>query len=171
MIRTMADPQTNKRRIRWAIVAAVVVVFLLAHVENWGRDFVGWKASLSDRSPDPSLRSLTVGRPVDQMVAATRMAARRIGNWRYVGDAVDGDTTLMYFVRTNRLLRLKDDVTVRLTPGGRGTIVRGESVARLHVGDLGRNPRNLRRFVTELKVVLDNSVPAAVISSKGMPRR
>ena len=135
------------------------LVFLFVYVEDWGRDWTTWEAEISAGAEDPGLRPLTSRRPPDQMVDAVKMAARRIRNWDYVGEAANEDVTLVYFVRTNRLLRIKDDVTIRIERRSGETFVGGDARSRWHVGDLGRNPRSLRRFLAELRVVLDGSVP------------
>jgi len=153
------------------VIALAVAVFLFVFVEDWGRDFTGWQASVEHGATDPDLRPLVSDRPVDQMLEGVKMAASRIRNWEYIGDAVDGKTTQVFFVRTNRLLRVKDDVTIRIEDSGKGTLVSGDSRARLHLGDLGRNPRNLRRFMSELGIVLNGSVPTRVLARRGTQRR
>ena len=52
---------------------------------------------------------------------------------------------------------LHDDVTLRIRDVGARRIVGGRSVSRLHIGDLGRNPRNLRKLLAEIDAVLDNA--------------
>ncbi len=144
---------------RWIIGAAAIVLFVLLYIDDWGRDLVQYEARVHAGAEDVALRPVVTNRPGWQMVEATKMAGRRIANWEYVGVTSDGSTTLVSFVRTHRLLRVKDDVTIRVEDRGKGSVVTGESRARLHLGDLGRNPRNLRRFIAELKIVLDGSVP------------
>lgn len=53
-------------------------------------------------------------------------------------------------VRTTRLLRFKDDVTVRLLPHGEGTRAEFFSASRVGRGDLGQNPRNLKELIRAL---------------------
>lgn len=160
-----------KRRNRLLVVVAAIAVFLFVFVEDWGRDFTEWESSIASGSPDSTLRPLVSDRPANQMLEGVKMAASRIRNWEYVGDAVDGNVTQIFFVRTNRILRVKDDVTIRIEDRGKGTIVSGESRARLELGDLGRNRRNLRRFMSELSIVLDGSVPARVLARRGIQPR
>jgi uncharacterized protein (DUF1499 family) len=61
------------------------------------------------------------------------------------------------FVRTHRLLRIRDDLTVRIEVKGRKQTIETHSAARLGIGDLGRNPRNIRRLYSELEDVLAES--------------
>jgi hypothetical protein len=93
------------------------------------------------------------------MVEAVRQAAFRIGNLDYVGEVADGDRVQLVFVRTNRILRLKQDVVIRIRDVNGRRVVTGESRSRLGVGDLGGNPRTLRRILIELKDVLEGAYP------------
>lgn len=160
-----------KRRNRLILIAVASAVFLFVYIDDWGRDFIEWQTSITAGAADPTLRPLVTDRPVDQILEGVKMAAGRIRNWEYVGDAVDGSMTLVYFVRTNRVLRVKDDITIRIEDRGKGTIVSGDSLAQLHIGDLGRNPRNLRRFLSELEIVLEGSVPTRVLAQRGIQSR
>jgi hypothetical protein len=140
---------------RWTwIVLGALLLFVLS-VDDWGRDLTSHEAAISNLALDESLRPLASNRATADVAEAVRWAAKRIRNWEYVGEAEDGDATLLLFVRTNRLLRIKDDVTIRIEDRDGLRVVTGESISRLPVGDLGRNPRNLRRFLTELRAVLD----------------
>jgi len=89
-----------------------------------------------------------------------RWAGRRIGGFQHVGDsfAGDGEATVL-FSATSPLLRLKDGVVVHIVDEGRQRIVSASSGTRnpLPIGDLGRNPRNLRRLLTELRDVLEGA--------------
>jgi uncharacterized protein (DUF1499 family) len=51
---------------------------------------------------------------------------------------------------TTRVMRFVDDVTVRIQPQDRGTIVNARSASRVGRGDFGQNARNLRAFFEEL---------------------
>jgi ABC-type molybdenum transport system ATPase subunit/photorepair protein PhrA len=136
------------------VALAVAAVVFVLYIDDWSRDFTTHHAEISELSSDETLRPLTSRRSTEEILEAVRWAGRRIRNWEYVGDAEDGDTTMVVFVRTNRLLRFKDDVTIRVQDRGNERVVVGESRSRLGIGDLGRNPRNLRRFLDELRGVL-----------------
>ena len=95
----------------------------------------------------------------DQEVVRSGLKSHFAGsNIEIVGEASDGDSTLVMFVRTSRLFRFKDDITMRIEDQGRERVVTGESRSRVGKGDLGQNPRNLRRLMTELRAVLDGAV-------------
>jgi hypothetical protein len=163
-------PRFDLERRSWfklAATAGAVLLFLAFYIENWGRDFTAHEASLTADASDELLRPLIVTRPSDEMTAAVKMAARRIRNWEFAGEATDGDATVLYYVRQNRLLRIRDDVVVKIENRGSSRVVHATSRGRLHVGDLGRNPRNLRRFMSELRVVLDGAAHGAALEWTG----
>ena len=64
------------------------------------------------------------------------------------------------FERTGRLWQVKDDIVLRLEERGAGCRLTGESRSRIEFGDLGQNPRNLRRILAELAVVLEHDSPS-----------
>lgn len=145
---------------RWFAVAAalaVIVAALVVHIDDWSRDFVAYEAVIAADADDPRLLPLVSDRPADDLALALRWAAHRIPDWELVGETGDGEKTVVLFVRTKRLLRLKDDIAMRIEDRGDRRVVTGESRSRLHIGDLGRNPRNLRRILTELRAVLEGA--------------
>jgi hypothetical protein len=151
--------QRQRKRLVWSGVAlALLIFFFFFYVDDWGRDFVKNYAVISEFSADPELRPLISDRPSAELVEAVTGAARRIRNWEYAGEASDGEGTLIMFVRTSRLFRFKDDITMRIEDRGRERVVTGESRSRIGKGDLGQNPRNLRRVMAELRAVLDGAV-------------
>jgi hypothetical protein len=144
----------KQRLVRIGALGVGLVVFLFFYVEDWGRDFTSHSATVSADNSRTYLRPLlATQRTAPEMEAAARMAASRIGNWRGNGNSVDGNTTSLIFVRTNRILRIKDDITIRLQNRGDGWALTGESTSRWAIGDLGRNRRNLNRFLLELQAV------------------
>jgi len=151
---------SHRPRRRWLAGAgalALIAAALVLHIDDWSRDFVAYEATISTDGADPRLVPLVSERPVDDLALALRWAAYRIPDWELVGESSDGNTTLLLFVRTKRLLRLKDDIAMRIEDRGTRRVVTGESRSQLHIGDLGRNPRNLERILTELRAVLDGA--------------
>jgi uncharacterized protein (DUF1499 family) len=157
----------RRAKLKLAAIAGAVLLFFVFYIDDWGRDFTAHEAALSAQADDELLRTLVVTRSAQEMIAAVKMAARRVRNWEYAGEASDGSTALLYFVRQNRLLRIRDDVVVKIEDMGDSRVVHATSRARLHVGDLGRNPRNLRRFMSELRTVLDGSAHGAALEWTG----
>ena len=147
----------RRRWMRWLIGAAVVVFLFVVTIDDWGRDLTGTSAEISDDAPQPDLRPFASRRSSAELVEAVRWAALRIKDWEYVGDSTVDETTTLLFVRTSRILRFKDDIFVRIENRGSERVVTAASKSRSSLGDLGRNPRNLRRLLIELQDVLDGS--------------
>lgn len=145
-----------------AAVIAALLLFLFLYIDDWSRDFTSSEAFIASDAKDPALHPLRSERSSAELVDGVRAAAGRIRNWEYVGEASDGNMARVIFVRTSRLARLKDDIVIRIEDLGERRQVSGESRSRFRViGDLGGNPRNLRRFLAELRDVLDGAVPRA----------
>lgn len=152
----------NRRFVVPAVVAAGLLLFLFLYIDDWGRDFTSSEAFIAPDATDSRLRPLTSRRSAAEMVEAVRAAAGRIRNWEYVGEASDGEAARLLFVRTHRLLRLQDDIVIRIEELSGQRRVTGESRSRVSlIGDLGANPRNLRRFLAELRDVLEGARLAA----------
>jgi uncharacterized protein (DUF1499 family) len=150
--------QLKKERRRRPIFAVVgLLVFLVVYIDDWGRDFTTHEATISHDNADETLRPLEYARSRDLLAEAVKMGGQRIKNWEYIGEAAADDTTLLTFVRTNRLLRFKDDITIRVQQLDDHCEISGVSISRFGYGDLGRNPRNLRRILEETRTVLNGS--------------
>jgi len=142
---------------QWLIGAAVVVGLVALTIDDWGRDFTGTFAEISDDAPQSDLRPFATRRSTAELAEAVRWAALRIKDWEHVGDSTVDEATTLLFVRTSRILRFTDDIIVRIEDRGTNRVLTATSVARSSWGDLGRNPRNLRRLLVELQDVLDGS--------------
>ena len=151
------QPWIDRRLLLPLGVLAGVLVLLAGVVDDWSRDFTSHEAFIADGASDPSLRPLTSRRSLADLVEAVRRAAGRIRNLEYVGVASDETGARILFLRTHRILRLKSDVVIEVKDLGGRRIVRGEARSRLAIGDLGSNPRTLRRILAELRDVLEGS--------------
>lgn len=132
--------------------AAAVTVYILSHVDNWRRDFTTNQASTE--GPEADLPPMIVPESVEATQALLRRAIADLRHWQEqpataaepVPAEPDG-TVRLYFVRSTRLLRFKDDVTIRLEPAADdSTVVHVQSRSRIGRGDLGQNPRNIREL-------------------------
>jgi uncharacterized protein (DUF1499 family) len=152
------DAAKRKRLILLATVIVLLAAFLFGYVDDWSRDFTTNEAFIEHDAADPTLRPLESDRSTADLLEGVRRAAGRIRNWKYVGEAGDGNTVRVIFVRTSRIWRFKDDVVIRIEDLGDRRVVTGESRSRFGIGDLGQNPRTLRRFLAELRAVLTGAV-------------
>jgi len=142
---------------RRAFVPVALLALVLLSIDDWGRDWTAYAAEIHEDGSAGRIWPLVSTRPTDQIVEAARWAALRVGGFEFTGVATDGDLTSVTLVRTTRPFGLHDDVTLRIRDHGARRVVAGTSVSRLHIGDLGRNPRNLRRLLAELDAILDNA--------------
>jgi hypothetical protein len=154
-----SESAKRKRLILLATGIVLLAAFLFGYVDDWSRDFTNNEAFVAHDAKDPTLRPLESDRSAADLLEAVRRAAGRIRNWEYVGEAGDGNTVRVIFVRTSRIWRLKADVVIRIEDLGERRVVTGESRSRLGIGDLGQNPRTLRRFLAELRAVLAGAAP------------
>jgi uncharacterized protein (DUF1499 family) len=147
----------DKRVVTPVVIVASLIAFLVLYIDDWGRDFTTNEAFIDEDASDPGLRAPRLPMTPAQAIELVRRAAGRIRNWEYVGEVGDGDSFKLLFVRTSRLLRFKDDVTIRIESRDGLQVISGESRSRIGFGDLGQNPRTLRRFLAELNDVWEGS--------------
>ena len=163
-----SDPGTKKRLRTAGIWAAILIAYVLIGIDDWSRDWVEHEA-MQRFEPTQTVVGTRVARllvappghpnhvSMSEWSDAVQWAGKRIKNLDFSGEVSDGDTLILKFVRTHRLLRLKDDMTVRIKIVDREQTIETHSKARLRIGDLGRNPRNIRRLHAKLEDVLGES--------------
>ena len=146
-----------KRRRRWILpsIGAAGLLALIVTIDDWSRDFTTNYVVMTETSEDLGLRPVVFLRPADEVVDAIQEAADRIKNWEFIGAARMDSSTMVVFERTSRVWRFKDDIILRVEDLGERCRLGGESRSRIGYGDLGQNPRNLRRILAELRIVLD----------------
>lgn len=134
-------------------------VWLIFTIDDWSRDLTTNYATTSSAAKNPSLRPIEAELPPAELAKLTIAAAREIPGWQFKSQQDSSDEIRLHFVRTTKLMRFKDDITVRIRPvSGEGRQPRceisAESQSRLGKGDLGQNPRNLRELMDKLRIVL-----------------
>jgi uncharacterized protein (DUF1499 family) len=139
-------------------IGLAVVLILITHVEDWGRDLSINHAATSDDATDERLRTLEVPLGPGDLAALVTKSAQSLPRWALVEQAQTGDTIQLHFVRTTGLVGYKDDIRVRIEPAGEGSRLSAESRSRIGKGDLGQNPRNLRELLGPLRASLPSSV-------------
>ena len=140
-----------------AIAAAAILLVLALQVEDWRRDLVTNVAETDPTHPDPLLRSLTVSLTVPEAVALVERSAELLPRWREASVAGDSAAAQLRFVRTSRLFRFRDDITVWVELQDRGSVIRARSASRVGTGDLGQNPRNLQQLMQAIRDRIDST--------------
>lgn len=116
------------------------------YVDDWQRDLRERMASTDDDPRSPLAAYRTDQSPAELANHVVAVIGR-LPRWRLERlEEGDGEVRL-HLVRTTRWLRRKDDVRLRISPEGEGSILRAESQSRSALPDLGQNPRNLRELL------------------------
>jgi len=98
--------------------------------------------------PDLKPRDYAAG--AEKVAQAAKAAIARLPAWTFVGAGQGPAGTEIQAVHTTRVLRFKDDVTIRITrPAGR-TRVSVRSKSRVGAWDFGQNARNIRELLSAL---------------------
>lgn len=131
-------------------IVAMLILSLLAQIENWKRDLSINYASLDPESDDPSMHPpIIVGTPPD--VAQRIMVwAEQTPRWAVESQVISDQQAKIHLTRTTRIFRWVDDIHVQISQVDGGVRVDAESKSRVGKGDLGQNPRNLRELVAAL---------------------
>ena len=140
-----------------AVVAVLVLaigLILVTHVEDWSRDLSINHAATSDDAKDSRLRTMEVALPPADLAVIVGKSAAKLPRWELVEQDQAGDAIQLHYVRTTGLVGYKDDIRVRIEPGGKGSRLSAESRSRIGKGDLGQNPRNLRELLGQVRASL-----------------
>ncbi len=95
--------------------------------------------------PSPNSARTTRAYPLTpaDLLDTARRAVERLPRWTVASHDENG----IRAVRATRLLRFKDDVTVRAEPHEEGARAGFHSASRVGKGDLGQNPRNIKQLL------------------------
>ena len=103
------------------------------------------------RTPEyPDLRIVDFGASEDKVAKAARQTVERLPRWTFVAQGKGPGGTEIQAVARTPVLRLEDDVTIRIRREGGRTRVGVRSKSRSGSADFGQNARNIRLFLTEL---------------------
>jgi len=136
-----------------ALILAIGLI-LVTHVEDWSRDLSINHAATSDDAKDERLRTIESKLGVHELGEVVVTAAESLPKWEMIAQTWDGGSGEIHFVRTTGLVGYKDDIRVRIEPGGQGSRLSAESRSRIGKGDLGQNPRNLRELLGQVRASL-----------------
>jgi uncharacterized protein (DUF1499 family) len=87
----------------------------------------------------------------DRVAKAARAAITMLPGWDLVGSGSGPGGSELQAVARTRVLRFKDDVTVRIRRREGATEVSVRSRSRIGKADFGQNARNIRAFQAELE--------------------
>jgi uncharacterized protein (DUF1499 family) len=103
------------------------------------------------RTPEyPDLQPRVFSASPEKVGRAVEEAIKRLPGWTLVGVGHGPAGTAIQAVHETRLLRFKDDVTVRISREGGKTRVSIRSRSRVGKIDFGQNARNIRELFVEL---------------------
>src|SRR3712207_4447150 len=104
------------------------------------------------RQSYPQVAPLTLDLPADQVYELVRRAAQNRG-WQVIESARPGGRVglgRLEAIDRTFLLRLPDDVTVRIRPRADGARIDVRSASRIGQHDLGQNAQRIQRFLEEV---------------------
>ena len=87
---------------------------------------------------------------LDSVARSVKTVLGRLRGWELVGEGKGPVGVQIHAVRTTRVFRFKDDVTIRIRPQGGQTRVSVRSKSRLGNADFGQNARNIRELLEAL---------------------
>ena len=89
--------------------------------------------------------------PEERVTRAARAAVAALPGWELVGSGRGPGGAEIQAVARTRVLRFKDDVTVRIRRREGASEVAVRSKSRVGKGDFGQNARNIRAFQAEME--------------------
>jgi uncharacterized protein (DUF1499 family) len=113
---------------------------------------VGPEARRLQRQAYPQIAPLTLDLPAEQVYDLVRRAAQSRG-WQIIEAARPGGRVglgRLEAVDRTFLLRLPDDITVRIRPRADGARIDVRSASRIGQHDLGQNAQRIQRFLEEV---------------------
>jgi uncharacterized protein (DUF1499 family) len=103
----------------------------------------------TDGTRDPALKPVDLPVSLTEAMPCIEAIVRNLPRWRL--ESVDTEAGRLMATRRTGFWGLVDDVTIRLEPSRKGTLVHAHSKSRLVLMDLGQNRRNLIEFLTLLR--------------------
>jgi len=133
---------------KWAILATVGAVLALAIVAL----LKGWpviNVVETGSTPEyPDLLPKPYQAKKDRVFDAALQAVGRMPRWTLV--STQPELGSIRAEANTMLFRFVDDIVIRVTEQGDGTVVNVRSASRIGRGDFGQNARNIRAFFAEM---------------------
>ena len=128
-----------------------VGVTVVVQIDDWGRDLGTNVAETRWEAGNPDLRPISADAPLAALADLIAVEGSALSRWTLTGRQVTDSLIELRFVRTTRLFRFRDDITVRVADRGDRREVTAISASRVGHGDLGQNPRNLEALFRRLR--------------------
>lgn len=152
-----APPPRRGVKVALGILGALAVALAAGtalQIDDWSRDLTTNHASTSRDAPDAALRSIETPVAGDALARVVAETGQELG-WEVVSSTQTGPAAwTVHLVRTTRLFRFRDDITVTVTDRGATRLLDAGSRSRVGKGDLGQNPRNLRALLERVRAKL-----------------
>jgi uncharacterized protein (DUF1499 family) len=127
---------------------------LLLAVAGAAAAFLAWpRINLVEtgRTPEyPDLQPREYAAGEQRVTEAVKAAAGRLSRFTFLGSGRGPGGSEVHYVASTLVLRLKDDVNVRIRREGGKTKVTVRSKSRMGTMDFGQNARNVRELLGEL---------------------
>jgi uncharacterized protein (DUF1499 family) len=142
-----------------AVLVILGLIWLFATIDDWSRDLTTNFAATSASAKNISLYPIISEKPSSELADLVVAAAKQLRGWELAAREENGTEITLRLVRTTRLMRFKDDITVHIRPiKGNDDVphheVSAESQSRVGKGDFGQNPRNLAELMDTLRGLL-----------------
>lgn len=142
-----------------AVLLTLALIWLFAAIDDWSRDLTTNHAATSAIAKKSSLHPIISTKPPIELADKVVVAAHQLPGWELAArEDIDKEITLR-LVRTTRVMRFKDDITVHIRPiksndDAPHYEISAESQSRVGKGDFGQNPRNLVELMDTLRGLL-----------------
>lgn len=137
------------------VIALIPLVGVAVTVDDWSRDLSTNVAETSAGAADVQMRPLPAQATFDQLVAAANQIASSSQSWEF--NDSDPDIQSIYLVHVSGLLKFRDDVALQLKTIDQKQAIHIRSQSRIGKGDLGQNPRNIRKLRGLLEQELESA--------------
>ena len=142
-----------------AVLVILGLIWLFATIDDWSRDLTTNFAATSATAKKPSLHPIISQRPPPELADLAVVAAKQLRGWELAAREENVAEITLRFVRTTRLMRFQDDITIHIRPVKSNNEppsyeISAESQSRVGKGDFGQNPRNLAELMDTLRGLL-----------------
>jgi uncharacterized protein (DUF1499 family) len=156
-IRAAAENAMKTKRWAWAICLVVGLAAYAAlewTIDDWNRDLVVNSAATSVFASDSELLPVTMADTVDAAERAVLSSVLSLDGYEFSDSEEANGARILHLTHTSPLLKAIDDITVSITNDEDTVVIHAFSESRSPWGDLGRNPRNLKKLLGKIREIL-----------------